>query len=509
MRAFLALATIALRLNGRNWMALVYGYIFPLLFLLSFWVIYRHDQVPLALHVGALLTVTALGGACFGLPTTLVSERERGVWRNYRLTPVGTATLIAGAIAARTVLLLSAAVLQIGLALALGMPVPPHPLGLFAAFLCTCVAFLSLGMLIAGIANSVPTVQALGQCIFLPMLIIGGVAVPLESLPAWAARLSAFFPGRFAVEGMQSFVTGDGWDAAVRPMLVLLIMGGAASLAAIGAFQWDAQQRPDPARRWRWYAAALVLWGGTVAWSLAAPAARPTAAQQVQLPQPGEFIIDQPSATFTKEQEPDAPLPLPTPVKAPVEPDEAPANPEPLPAPQPSPAETWQAVTPADFAQIAFDRLPDDNGLITPFANRAEEPDEIIAAQLEAVRANLDVWEPGKTDDLTQRTRNYLYAAAVVDVLQMEQLERFLPGIVFDRLRAEIPRDDLVKVLYWVAMHPQDGDDTATRQLGQLGLPEVSGPTRTVRSRVMIYAFKMLGRLTGDVRPVPVAAPPG
>ena len=46
--------------------------------------------VPLVRHIGELLTVTALGGACFGLPTTMVSERERGVWRRYRLAPVAT-----------------------------------------------------------------------------------------------------------------------------------------------------------------------------------------------------------------------------------------------------------------------------------------------------------------------------------------------------------------------------------------------------------------------------------
>jgi hypothetical protein len=30
-------------------------------------------------------------------------------------------------------------------------------------------------------------------------------------------------------------------------------------------------------------------------------------------------------------------------------------------------------------------------------------------------------------------------------------------------------------------------------------LPGVSGPTRAVRGRVMLYAFKLLGRLNGDL----------
>ena len=87
MNALLAHLGISLRLHFRNKMALLYGYLFPLIFLVAFYVLYRHERVPLLLHMGELLTVAVLGGACFGLPTTLVSERERGVWRRFRLTP--------------------------------------------------------------------------------------------------------------------------------------------------------------------------------------------------------------------------------------------------------------------------------------------------------------------------------------------------------------------------------------------------------------------------------------
>src|SRR5205814_2011243 len=114
----------SLRLHFRNKMALVYGYLFPIIFLIAFWVLYRYEKVPLARHMGELLTVTILGGACFGLPTTMVSERERGVWRRYRLAPVATGTLVAGTLAARYVAILTAGLLQLALAMAVGMPLP-------------------------------------------------------------------------------------------------------------------------------------------------------------------------------------------------------------------------------------------------------------------------------------------------------------------------------------------------------------------------------------------------
>src|SRR5687768_6349838 len=225
MDAFLHQLRASLRLHFRNRMALIYSYLFPTIFLIAFWVLYRYERVPLARHMGELLTVTALGGACFGLPTTMVSERERGVWRRYRLAPVATGTLLASTVLARYVLLLLAGLLQIALAMAIGMPLPQHPLDLWLAFTFVAFALLGLGLVIATLADNVPAVQALGQCIFLPMLIIGGVAVQLASLPLWAQHLSAFFPGRYAVEALQACVTGNGLQVMGFSLLALFLIG--------------------------------------------------------------------------------------------------------------------------------------------------------------------------------------------------------------------------------------------------------------------------------------------
>ena len=241
-------------------MALIYSYLFPTIFLVAFWVLYRFDQVPLIRHVGELLTVTALGGACFGLPTTMVSERERGVWRRYRLAPVSTGTLVSGTVIARYVLLIAAGLLQLLLAMGIGMPLPQHPIELFVAFSVVAFAFIGLGLVIAMMADNVPAVQALGQCIFLPMLIIGGVAVPLASLPDWAQTLSAFFPGRYAVDAIQACVNGDGLTTARFSALALTLIGAAGCLAGAKMFRWDSQQRFSTTAGKGWVAVALAAW---------------------------------------------------------------------------------------------------------------------------------------------------------------------------------------------------------------------------------------------------------
>src|SRR5688572_15113537 len=260
MNSFLQQLRTSLTLHYRNKMALIYSYLFPLIFLLAFWVLYRHESVPLVRHIGELLTVSVLGGACFGLPTTMVSERERGVWRRYRLAPVSTAMLVASTVAARYFILITAGLLQLGLAMAVGMPLPEHPLDLFIVFTFVSFAFIGLGLVMAMMADNVPAVQALGQCIFLPMLIIGGIAVPLASLPEWAQHLSAFFPGRYAVAAFQACVVGDGLGAAGFELLALVIIGAGGCIAGARMFRWDAQQHFAARSGKAWVAVALISW---------------------------------------------------------------------------------------------------------------------------------------------------------------------------------------------------------------------------------------------------------
>jgi len=453
MNALLHLTAVSLKLNFRNRMAILYGYLFPLLFLVGFWSIYRNDPVPLALHVGQFLTVTILGSACFGLPTTIVSERERGVWRRYVLAPVGRWVFVMGTLLSRSVLLLTSALLQLALAFAFGLPVPAHPLGLLIAFAAASAAFLAIGMVIAMLVDNVPAVQALGQCIFLPMLMIGGVAVPLQSLPQWAQHISAFFPGRYAVEAMQRSATGNGLAAAGFDLLALLLIAAASTIAAIAMFRWDKAFKPK--RGWLFLALSMWLAVGAIA----------------ELRGPVTLQAD------TRDAGP------PTNYAA------APSAPKP----------SWQDVTEADIDGVAFSRLPPDEGIISPVSRSDEVPDPAIQPALDRIRDALPHWTPGTVADPVQRARNLLAIAAVPDILQMEQVERFVPRLVFARLQAVIPPRDLPKILYWIAMHPDEGDDNAIHQLAEFGLPDISGPAKPVRGRIMLYAFKLLGRLSGHL----------
>jgi ABC-2 type transport system permease protein len=81
MRGLVHHLLLTLRLNLRSKQALVYGYLVPIFFLLAFGSVFRSGSPRLMRQMGQLITISVLGGACFGMPTGLVAERERGVWR--------------------------------------------------------------------------------------------------------------------------------------------------------------------------------------------------------------------------------------------------------------------------------------------------------------------------------------------------------------------------------------------------------------------------------------------
>jgi hypothetical protein len=452
----------------------------------------------------------------------MVSERERGVWRRYRLAPVSTVTLVSATVAARYVILITAGLLQIAVALALGMPLPKHPVELFGTFAFVSFAFIGLGLVMAMMADNVPAVQALGQCIFLPMLIIGGIAVPLASLPDWAQHLSMFFPGRYAVDALQACINGAGIGAVRFNLLALFIIGAGGCIAAAKMFRWDAQQRFSRRSGKGWVTVALGAW--VLVGGMSEYRARRTTPPPAASRTPSGAPI--PAPPMPSPASAGAPQPLPARESAPpgtVDPtlsaqearaasrmplpkQPAPAHETPTPPPKASGPQlphavksSWQEVTVDDIERdLIFDRLPPDGGIVTPIAPADEEPDPEVADHLAYIREMLPSWQPGKVADPVQRVRNLLYIAAVPDV-QQAAIERFAPHAVYERLQEDIPKQQLIKILYWIALHPTDGDDAAVDQLWALRFTSGAVDMQQVRDRAAIYAVKLLGRLLGKI----------
>jgi ABC-type transport system involved in cytochrome c biogenesis permease component len=384
---------LTIHLNFLYPQAIVYGYLVPIIFLLAFGSVFRADSPPLVAQMGQIVTITILGGACFGLPTALVAEREQGIWRRYRLLPVPTAWLVCSAMLARVLLVASSVLVQVALARAIfGTPLPRHPGAAALVFAFVTGAFLGVGLLIAALADNVPAVQALGQCIFLPMIMIGGVGVPLAVLPVWAQRVAGFMPGRYAVEALQPcFNAFDGLRGVGFRLGALLVIGLAAAIAGTKLFRWEAGRRKGSAR-W-WVAAALTSWAavGSLAWA--------TGRLRPVLPEPG----------------------------------------------------AWASITEAQIAEIGFDGLPGDDSIVAGMAPAALE----TAGAAQFAR-KLAAWPQGKVDDSGQSIRNLVSLAAVAD-LCTDPREAEIGRLVFRQISSRFEAGVARRALTWIILNPEDG----------------------------------------------------
>ena len=466
----------------RNPMALIYGWLFPLLFLAGFAALYGDDPVPLALHAGQFFTITILGSAAFGLPTQMVSEREAGLWRHFALTPAPRWRFVVALVLARAVLLAGALLLQHWAARALGMPSLPHPVSTVLALMAAGLCFLCLGALIGNLAPNVPAVQALGQCIFLPMLILGGVAVPLASLPDWALPFSNLLPGRHAVVSIQTAVTGTGTQAAGFELLALAGHGLLALLAAVLLFRWEPAARLRPGRRGWVLLLLIALWLALVAVAHGRQRSIPAAPDIASAGQPADYERSRPQTAA-------APV-LASPFAAPTA---VPAVAPPAVAAPPVVAATDDLAAALDG--VAFERLPPDSGLVAPIAD--SPPDAVLESALARIQRQLAGWPPARSGSEEQQVRNLLLIAAVPDLLQMDPLERHLPLLVEAQLQARFAAPALQRLLLAIALHPDAGSVAARADLPALGLPAHAGPEPALRGRVMLYAFKLLGRASG------------
>lgn len=427
---------LTLRLNFRSGRAIAYGYGMPVLFLLGFGGVFRSGEPLLLGQMGQILTITILGGACLGMPTTLVAERERGVWQRFRLLPLSVNWLLFNVLLVRIVIVGLAILLQLVLArLIYGTPFPAHLPAFVAAVLLASGAFLGLGLIITALAHDVPAVQALGQCLFLPMILIGGVGVPLVVLPEWAQVLASFMPGRYSVELLQASIEGGGWREGGFAVAALFVIGLTGGMAGLKLLRWESESRL-PARSWAWVGGALAAWllVGIVAF----------AAGRMAAVEPG---------TMARLEE----------------------------------------ITEADLAGIRYERLPDDNGFYAPLAPPLDG--QRLPHRMQEFLPRLEEWGPGKGRAVGQNVRNLLSVAAVADITQ-DTGERLIARAVYEQLLRQFEERELERALAWVVLNPQAGRVlTEAPELGISGRADAE----IVRERSGWYARKFLGRIRGEI----------
>src|SRR5665213_2709625 len=248
-----------MRLAMRNRAFLFFSLIMPIAFLFIYAGIFgrgRSQAVPYLLAEVLALTVM---GSFWGLSVQLVTFREQGILRRFRVTPVGASAMLASSLVSNYFLTLPTIAIEFFLSRSVfHMAGLGNLLSIFVLVTIGTVTFASLGLIIASVTNTMQETQIINQIIWFAFLGVSGATVPLPSLPRTIQAIALFLPATYLVSGLQrAMINGTGL---LSLGIYLASLSGCALIAFIVAaqlFRWEPESKA-PRKAKIWVAVAVI-----------------------------------------------------------------------------------------------------------------------------------------------------------------------------------------------------------------------------------------------------------
>ncbi len=227
--------------------ALFWNLVFPLIWLFLFGFIFFRGAGDKVLMMPGLFTISVMSGSFFGVSYLMVNEREAGILRRYRATPVSAATIVlANGIRAIVGMSLSITTQAVVGWLVFRYQVDGSLLLTVLVLLVGTAAFVPLGLFVGSVAQDMRSAPAITNLLFFPMVFGSGAALPAFLLPGWAQTASRMIPSSYLVEALHGvMVRGYGLAQLAGPMAVLLATMGVGVWANSRLFRWESSEPVD------------------------------------------------------------------------------------------------------------------------------------------------------------------------------------------------------------------------------------------------------------------------
>jgi ABC-2 type transport system permease protein len=241
-----------LRALLRNRQAQFFTFALPILFLVIFASIFGGHSHTVAVaggridtsvaYVPGIMTLGIIAAAFINLVISVTAQRESGVLKRRRATPVPAVVLIAGrALTAVVVAFISTLILIVIGWAAFGAHVPARTAPALAlTIVIGALAFCCLGYAVASLIHDQDAAQPVTQGIMLPLYFISGVFVAVSTLPRWLVDVASIFPVRPLAAALLTAYNPHTRGAGLAPsdLLVVAAWGAGGLVIALRRFSW-------------------------------------------------------------------------------------------------------------------------------------------------------------------------------------------------------------------------------------------------------------------------------
>ena len=233
----------------RNPTSVVFTVIFPVIFLVIFNTIFGNDRIKelggittSTYYVPAIVTLAVVSATLQSLAVNLTVDRENGILKRGRGTPLPSWAFFAGRIGNSIVVsvLLTVVVTVIGRVF-YDVPMPLERLPAVIVTLAVgAAAFCSLGVALTVVIPSEDAAAPVANVAVLPLYFLSGVFIPATEIPDGVLHVADVFPIRHFFEAFftafSPTTTGAGFEWG--HLGIVAIWGVAGFLVALRFFRW-------------------------------------------------------------------------------------------------------------------------------------------------------------------------------------------------------------------------------------------------------------------------------
>jgi ABC-2 type transport system permease protein len=259
MRNTWTLTKIRIRLALRNRAFFFFSLVMPLLFLFGAIFIFAKGSAPwVAYTLGAILTISVMG-SFWGLSVQLVTFREQGILRRFRLAPLGPGAMLASSILSNYIMTMPTVLIEIAICrVAFHLHSWGNLWGILLLVTAGSAAFSAFGLIVASVTNTMQETQMINNLIWSGFLFLSGATIPLAVFPHWIQRFALFMPATYLATGLESATTNlAGWTEILTDFTALLIGLYVAFEVSRNLFRWEPEAKVTRSAKW-WALSALV-----------------------------------------------------------------------------------------------------------------------------------------------------------------------------------------------------------------------------------------------------------
>ena len=252
------LTKVRLRLAMRNRAFFFFSLVMPMIFLIGALFFVGNRRQWAGYILGAILTTTVMG-SFWGLSVQLVTFREQGILRRFRLAPVGPGPMLASSIISNYFMAIPVVIFEIFVCrLAFHVRQWGNVWAIILLITIGSAAFSALGLIVASVTNTMQETQMINNLIWMGLIFLSGATIPIAIFPSWLQRVALFIPAQYLATGLESATTSMATYSEVLEDFAALVMGlFVAFEISRRLFRWEPEAKAPRSAK-LWVLAALV-----------------------------------------------------------------------------------------------------------------------------------------------------------------------------------------------------------------------------------------------------------